>query len=116
MWGVVVTRQEEQQPREVRERRVGCENQDARGGRRHNVRPEASATKGSAGKLHDDRRLRVGKRVQPNDVRSHRDPNEHGHTDRAHDHQRDAGVAPFRRLERGNPVADRLHTGERGAA
>src|SRR5207253_6539794 len=72
MWGVVVTRQEEQQSRKVRERGVGGEDQDPRRGPSHNVRPDAPAAKGGTGKLHNDRRLRVGEWTQADHVGRHR--------------------------------------------
>jgi hypothetical protein len=111
-----VPREEVCEPREVRVARVRGEEQDQErcdlDGREQRAVPEHRERNEC-----DYRPVRtLARPVDVVDVREDGDPDEEDRQEDAHDHERLAGVARFRLLERLHPVGDGLHPGERRTA
>jgi len=108
---VTVARQEVAQPREVGERGVRSEHEYHGGGDLHEpkVRPTAHQRRDELAE-HGSRFRRVGHDRQLR--REEADSEEERAEDSRHHQQGDAGVAIFRRLERGHAVGDRLRAAQ----
>ena len=107
-----VAGQEEGQPREVGERRVGRQQQDEHGHGLDLVVHEPVA-EDAAGDLRDDGLVAAGDDAEV--VGQVGDAEEHHHRDAAEPRHDDARVVRFGRLEGRHAVGYGLHAGERGA-